>query len=84
MSEIGEDFKFLKEQSKKKKKKNLKNSLAILEKKKIPYEQLNPHHFRVDGKFDFWPSTGKFYNMRIKKYGRGVFNLIKYLKEEPK
>ena len=33
-------------------------------------------HLRV-GAFDFWPSTGKFYNQKTKHKGRGVFNLMK-------
>lgn len=70
-----------KQQSKVKKLKNIIGSLYILEERKIEYKILNESlgHYRVID-FDFWPSTGKFYNQKTKEKGRGVFNLIKRLK----
>lgn len=66
------------EEKRKKKKENIKNSLRLLKREGIICKVLNEAgaHYRVAG-FDFWPSTGKFYNQRTKEKGRGVFKLIK-------
>jgi len=71
------------EESQAKKASNEKNSLAILKAKGIEVKVLNAgsRHYRV-GTFDFWPSTGKFYNQKTGQKGRGVFNLIKLLKQK--
>lgn len=64
MSEIGDDFKALREHQRAKKQANQKNSLAELERRGIAYTTANGgvhciirHQGRV---FDFWPSTGKW------------------------
>lgn len=36
-------------------------------------------HYKIDG-WDFWPTTGKFYNSKTDVKGRGVFDLIRKLK----
>ena len=81
MSDVFDDYKALNEFHAIKKKQNLKSSVSILDKSRIPYRTTNGIHFIIgeDGDFDFWPSTGKFIgrkNRNIK--GRGVFNLLKY------
>lgn len=78
MSEIGDIFKFLKERSKIKKEHNKINSIKMLAEKGYLVEVLSDYHFRVLG-YDFWASTGVFINIKTKKKGRGVFNLIKML-----
>lgn len=57
---------------------NDKNSIAILEKRKLPFVTLNKacSHYRL-GDYDFWATTGKFINRNTKVAGRGVFNLIR-------
>jgi hypothetical protein len=74
-------WKQLKEESKKKRWDNQKKSLEILKENNIPVKMLNEEsaHYRV-GQFDFWPTTGKYYNQKTKEKGRGVFNLIRKLK----
>lgn len=63
-----------------KKRQNVISSLALLDHKGIEYKTLSEgtRHYRV-GDWDFWPSTGKFYNQKTKEKGRGVRNLIKKL-----
>jgi hypothetical protein len=70
----------MKEEGKARKKYNRQNSIRILEEKGIPYKLLSEGagHYRV-GDWNFWPSTGKFHNIKTGKVGRGVFNLIKLL-----
>lgn len=67
--------------AKERKENNRKSSLKILQERGIKWELLNleTRHYRVEG-FDYWPTTGKFYNQKTKQKGRGVFNLIKILK----
>ena len=84
-SEESEMWKSLREDSKEKRWNNLDSSLNILKKSNIDVKCLNESngHYRID-KIDFWPTTGKFYNHKTKKYGRGVFNLIRLYKNEKK
>lgn len=65
-------------QSKYKKQTNEEKSLQILLDKGICYKILNTSvsHYRV-GDYDFWPTTGKFYNQKTGERGRGVYNLIR-------
>jgi len=83
MSEIGEVFKIIKEEGKKKKAKNLVSSTQILADKGIQFESKNRGvHLVVNhnGKIaDFWPSTGKFNIRGEVGYHRGVKNLLKKL-----
>ncbi len=78
MSEVAEMFRDLKKISQEKKANNEKNSLNILKQNGIEYKVLNEasKHYRVMD-FDYWPSTGKFYNQKTGEKGRGIFNLIK-------
>lgn len=66
------------EKRREKKQQNLKSSLAVLRSKGIKYETLNEGngHCRI-GDWDFWPTTGKFLNIKTKEAGRGVFSLLK-------
>lgn len=82
MSEIGDAFKFLKEERKRKKVDNVRSSMEILRHNGHIFSILskNGPHLRIMD-FDFWPSTGKFINSRTKKHGRGIFNLLRALNE---
>ena len=83
MSEIGELFKIIKEEGKKKKAKNIVSSTQILADKGIKFESKNHGvHLVVnhnDKIADFWPSTGKFNIRGETGYHRGVKNLLKKL-----
>lgn len=74
----GEVWSEVRRASKIKREQNEISSLKILDDKGIGYTVLSIEnkHYRVCG-FDFWPSTGKFYNQKTGERGRGVFNLIK-------
>ena len=76
------DWEKSREDSYKKRWGNNEKSLKILNDKGIVYKILNASlaHYRV-GDFDFWATTGKFYNQKTKQKGRGVFNLIKLVKK---
>lgn len=84
MSEIGEDFKFLRELKRKKKESNKLYSYELVYSAFDSVEQKNGGYHLVcmhNGKVaDFWPSTGKFNIRGNPKYGRGVKNLIKAMK----
>lgn len=76
--DTGEMWKEHKKERRAKKEDNHKKSIALLEERGIKYRILSKEnvHYRV-GDWDFWPSTGKFYNQKTGEKGRGVFNLIK-------
>lgn len=85
MGDMAEDFKALKQvlkrESAERKNYNRVGSEDILIRQKIPFKKFNEDHFRV-GQFDFWPATGLFIHIKTKTRGRGVFNLIKRVKED--
>lgn len=68
------------EESKKKRWENRDKSIAILKQKGIEVRLIHEGtgHYKI-GSWNFWPTTGKFYNEKTKVKGRGVFNLIKHI-----
>lgn len=81
MSDLGDTFKAMREDSRKRRTQNHCRALEALRAHGITVEILSSHHYRI-GRFDFWPSTGKFLNRETKKYSRGVDNLIKQIKHD--
>jgi hypothetical protein len=80
MGDMGDDFRAMNEYKKQKRKSNTQKSTQILIDKGIKFVSLNHgSHLFVDGKIDFWPSTGKWIVRGGKKYHRGVFKLIRRL-----
>lgn len=80
MSELGEDFALMRERGKQKRKSNLQTSRETLNQYGVEFSEKSPVQLIV-GEYDFWPSTGLFVSRRTRKRGRGVFNLIKRIKE---
>jgi hypothetical protein len=71
----------LKEAGRERRANNREASTQILKNRGVHFTTKNGIHLIVDhGKYDFWPSTGKYKNRRTGKYGRGVFKLLKELK----
>ena len=70
-----------KKERQEKKARNEEYSIKMLDDLGIKYKILNKfcRHYRVYD-FDYWPSTGKFYNQRTGEIGRGIKNLIKRIK----
>lgn len=82
MGEMSEVWKEVKKDSADRKKKNLENGVKILMSKNIRFESFNNgYHLRVEGRVDFWPSTGKWIDRKIAKEGRGVFQLIGHIRK---
>lgn len=59
---------------------NYEKSKTILFQHGISYRVVSEFsgHLKI-GDWNFWPTTGKFYNEKTGTKGRGVFNLIKIL-----
>lgn len=80
MSDMGEIFNGMKEESQKRRADNRESSAKILNDNGISFESKNVGaHLIVRGHeitVDFWPGTGKWI-VRNGKAGRGVFNLLK-------
>jgi len=74
-SDIGDDFKFLKEVKREKKQRNQQSSTEILRDRGIKFTSFNGGNHLVVKNIDFWPSTGKWI-VRGGKTGRGVFPLL--------
>lgn len=83
MGDFWRDVKpFIKERSNEKKRRNLENALKSLKDNNISYEEKsNGIHLVVEGKIDYWPTTGKFIRRSDKKQGRGIRNLVRVVKE---
>jgi hypothetical protein len=80
MSELAEDFKFMREVKREKKQSNLENSISLLHKNGIEFDSFNGGtHLKV-GDYDFWPSTGLFINRKTYERRRGIFTLIASIK----
>lgn len=79
-----EEFKAMKEESQERRAKYRDQSPGMLENEYIPYISKNGGvHLIVgneDNLVDFWPGTGKWISRKGGK-GRGVHNLIKFIKE---
>lgn len=83
MSEDGEMWAEIRKENQEKRWANKEKSISILTKKGFIVACLDEAtaHYRIDGKINFWPTTGTFHDPKTGIKGRGVFNLIKYLKK---
>lgn len=83
MSEDGDLWRAIKEDSQKKRADNREKSTALImdwaKKNKGIVMIFNEAHLRVNSRFDFWAGTGKYLDRTTGVYYRGVFNLIKAL-----
>ena len=86
MSEAIETMNALKAQSKERRGRNRESSTALLKRLGIPFQSMNDgaHLVVTTNKqdlIDFWPGTGAFICRKGGKRGRGVFKLIRLVKE---
>lgn len=81
MGDMGEVFNAMRKDSQERRRHNREQSRKMLEKAGIRFESKNGGaHLIVKDDIDFWPETGKWI-VRNGKKGRGVRNLIKYIRE---
>lgn len=72
------------EAKKEKKEYNYENSVRMLKENNINFKvQPNGSHLVVESDVDYWPSTGKFIHRGSGKSGRGIRNLLTFLKNKP-
>jgi hypothetical protein len=81
MNENGEMWDAIHKDQQAKRHQNEEQSIKMLQDLGIKYEILSKQssHYRV-GRFNFWPTTGKFYDPKTGEKGRGVRNLINKVK----
>lgn len=80
---MGDVFNDLRAQGKLNRESNRASSPELLTQNNIPFKKFTDDHLRV-GEYDFWPSTGLFMHIKTKKKNRGVFKLIKAVKNGEK
>lgn len=80
-NEITEMWREIKQERQEKRQSNLEFSRKLLTKEGIKFEEKPNGHFIV-GDYDFWATTGLYIHRETKKRGRGVFNLIKKIKNK--
>ena len=80
MADEGDFWREVKKERQEKKHSNEDSSIRLLKHRGIKYEVLSESssHYRI-GDWSFWPTTGKFYNPKTGKKGRGVRNLLKII-----
>jgi hypothetical protein len=85
MGDMGDTFNAMKDESKARRASNRESSPMLLEEAGIAFITKNMSaHLIVDGPecaIDFWPGTGKWIS-RSGKHGRGVHNLIRFVKKD--
>lgn len=83
MSEMGELFKALREDSIERKAQNRERSARLLQERGVQFTEHNcgAHLVVTVGEkvADFWPGTGKYRVRGTTRYRRGVFNLLRDL-----
>jgi GH35 family endo-1,4-beta-xylanase len=82
MGDMAEIFNDMKDYKKMKRADNTRKSTALLKRFHIEFESKNNGAHLIVSDYNFWPSTGLFENRITKRTGRGVYNLIKKLKEK--
>lgn len=82
MSDIGEVYEALREESAAKRASNRQSSTALLRARGIPHTVKNGGAHVIVGEpafADFWPGTGLWIERSTGRKGRGVFRLLKAL-----
>lgn len=85
MDSMGDVYRLWNKRKKEKKESNRAQSTKLLEDLNIEFDSYNYGvHLVVYGDegdvVDFWPSTGKWIVRKMNKKGRGVFNMLKWLR----
>ncbi len=78
---MGDTFGAMRQDSQRRRIKNLDSSTKLLIEKGIKFESKNNGIHLIVEDFDFYPSTGLFKNRKTGKKGRGVFSLIKQIQK---
>lgn len=86
MSDMEDDFRALREAKQQRRRSNTARSTELLRQRGIPFESKNGGaHLVVDGRVNFWPSTGLYIPLDFNKpKGRGVKNLLRFLSTDGK
>lgn len=73
----------MRKDSQEKKAHNEKWSMEFLKNLGLDFQVLDAgsRHYRVND-YDFWPSTGVFYNQQTGEKGRGVRNLVRIIMDK--
>ena len=79
MGDMGDIFRDMREFNKERRHQNLERGLERLKESGVDFKMLSPDHVRVSG-YDYWPSTGLFIEMKTKRRGRGIGNLLKVVR----
>lgn len=77
--DIGENYKAMNEENRKRKENKKIRVIQILKNNNIDYKILSEYHFRI-GDFDLWPSTWKWINRKTREKGVNIERLVKLLR----
>ncbi len=82
MGDMGDIFNDMKVCSQEKRCNNRLSSAELLRSRGVEFVSKNDGaHLIIDNRIDFWPGTGKWNFRGEAKYHRGVFKLLKRLKQ---
>lgn len=81
MGDMGDDFNAIRKHSQVKRAMNREASTDMLRAEKIEFVSKNNGAHLIIGEVDFYPGTGLWRHRHIPRQGRGVRNLIRFVKE---
>lgn len=81
MSDTIDDLRALKEVNKEQRAAALETNKAKIKALGVTVQELSPHHLRIAGRFDFWPSTEKWWDRKLNKRGSGIDKLLQLIQE---
>ncbi len=82
MSDMGDDFRALREEGKERRERNREHGPVVLQREGISYVSHNAGaHLVVESRFDYWPGTGLFIDRITRLQHRGVRALVQRVKD---
>lgn len=83
MGDVGETFRAFKEirkaELKEQKEARHKEAMELLVKNEVQFNTVGPFYLLVEGRIDYWPTTGRFIDRKTKRKAFGVRELLRHI-----
>lgn len=82
MGDMGDDFRAMRKHWQEKRESNREQSTARLTREGVVFESKNDGiHLIVEGRVDYWPSTGRWIERANRRRHRGIKSLLAFLRK---